>query len=69
MKKVKKSDAIERQLNRYQVTLKLDPEYDNDVVTILKGVDKKQTFIKDCIRVVDKLWKSGNIEIPWKGSC
>ena len=69
MKKQIKSDAIERQLSRYQVTLKLDPEYDSDVVSILKGVDKKQTYIKDCIRVVDKLWKSGKIEIPSKGSC
>lgn len=67
--KIKKSDAAERQLSRYQVTLKLDPEYDSDVVKILKEVDKKQTFIKDCIRVVDKMWKSGTIEIPSKGSC
>ena len=69
MKKQIKSDAIERQLSRYQVTLKLDPEYDSDVVKILKEVDKKQTYIKDCIRVVDKLWKSGKIELPAKGSC
>lgn len=67
--KIKKNDAVARQLSRYQVTLKLDPEYDSDVVKILKEVDKKQTFIKDCIRVVDKLWKSGKIEIPLKGSC
>lgn len=67
--KIKKNDAVARQLSRYQVTLKLDPEYDSDVVKILKEVDKKQTFIKDCIRVVDNLWKSGKIEIPSKGSC
>ena len=58
MKKVKKSDAIERQLNRYQVNIKLDPEYDKDIIEVLKQVDKKQTFIKDCIRVVDKKWKT-----------
>lgn len=57
MKKVKKSDAIERQLNRYQVNIKLDPEYDKDIIEVLKQVDKKQTFIKDCIRRVDKVCK------------
>lgn len=55
MKKVKKSDAIERQLNRYQVNIKLDPEYDKDIIEVLKQVDKKQTFIKDCIRHFDKV--------------
>lgn len=54
MKKVKKSDAIERQLNRYQVNIKLDPEYDKDIIEVLKQVDKKQTFIKDCIRHLTK---------------
>lgn len=57
MKKVKKSDAIERQLNRYQVNIKLDPEYDKDIIEVLKQVDKKQTFIKDCIRHFDKVWE------------
>ena len=60
MKKLK-SDAAERQLSRYQINLKLDPEYDKDVVDILKQVDKKQTFIKDCIRIVDKKWKCDKI--------
>ena len=54
MKKQKKCDAVERQLNRFQVNLKLDPEYDKDIIEVLKQVDKKQTFIKDCIRVVEK---------------
>lgn len=57
MKKQIKSDAIERQLNRYQVNIKLDPEYDKDIIEVLKQVDKKQTFIKDCIRHFDKVWE------------
>lgn len=57
MKKVKKSDAIERQLNRYQVNIKLDPEYDKDIIEVLKQVDKKQTFIKDCIRHLTRYGK------------
>lgn len=57
MKKVKKSDAVERQLNRFQVNLKLDPEYDKDIIEVLKQVDKKQTFIKDCIKHFDKVWE------------
>lgn len=57
MKKQKKSDAVERQLNRFQVNLKLDPEYDKDIIEVLKQVDKKQTFIKDCIRHFDKVWE------------
>lgn len=59
MKKLKKSSGNEwkdRQDSRYQICLKLDPEYDKDIVDRLREVDKKQTFIKDCIRYFDKMY-------------
>lgn len=41
----------ERQKSRVQVNLKLDRENDKDLIELLNGVDKKQTFIKRCIRM------------------
>lgn len=48
MKKL--SEAEKKQRNRYQVNLKLNPEKDKDLIELLNQVEKKQTFIKDCIR-------------------
>lgn len=54
--KKKKTEAEKRQADRYQISLKLDPVYDKDIVDRLKQVDKKQTFIKDCIRYFDRMY-------------
>ena len=59
MKKVKKkiSEAERRQRERYQLSIKLDPENDKDIIKRLDQVDKKQTFVKECIRNFDKLYQ------------
>ena len=44
-KKVKE----DRQRSRIQIALKLDPEYDEDVIRILAKQDNKQGFIKSLI--------------------
>ena len=51
------SEAEIKQRNRYQVNLKMDPDKDKDIIEVLNKVDKKQTFIKTCIRYFDKTWK------------
>lgn len=51
------SEAELKQRNRYQVNLKMDPDKDKDIIEVLNKVDKKQTFIKTCIRYFDKTWK------------
>ena len=57
MRKKVISEAEKKQRNRYQINLKLDPEKDKDIIMLLKMADKKQTFIKDCIRHFDKVWE------------
>ena len=52
------SEAEKRQRERLQINLKLDPENDKDIIKRLQEVDKKQTFIKDCIRYFDKKYSS-----------
>lgn len=39
----------DRQRSRIQIALKLDPEYDEDVIRILAKQDNKQGFIKSLI--------------------
>ena len=57
-KKVKEmTPAEKRQRERYQVSFKLNPKADADIIKVLDQVEKKQTFIKDCIRHFDKVWK------------
>ena len=51
------TEAEKRQRSRYQVSFKLNPKADADIIKVLDQVDKKQTFIKDCIRHFDKVWK------------
>lgn len=51
------SPAEKKQRMRYQVNLKMDPDKDKDIIEVLNRVDKKQTFIKTCIRYFDKTWK------------
>ena len=51
------SEAELKQRNRYQVNLKMDPDKDKDIIEVLNKVDKKQTFIKTCIRYFDKTRK------------
>lgn len=50
------SEAEKRQRERYQLSIKLDPENDKDIIERLDQVDKKQTFVKECIRYFDKLY-------------
>lgn len=54
------SEAEKRQRKRTQISLKLDPVNDKDIIDRLNEVDKKQTFIKDCIRYFDRLYKNLN---------
>lgn len=54
--KEKISEAERRQRERYQLSIKLDPENDKDIIKRLDQVDKKQTFVKQCIRYFDKLY-------------
>ena len=51
------SEAEKRQRERYQLSIKLDPENDKDIIERLDQVDKKQTFVKECIRCFDKLYE------------
>lgn len=51
------SEAERRQRERYQLSIKLDPENDKDIIKRLDQVDKKQTFVKECIRYFDKLYE------------
>lgn len=51
------TEAERRQRERYQLSIKLDPENDKDIIKRLDQVDKKQTFVKDCIRYFDKLYE------------
>lgn len=51
------SPSERKQRMRYQVNLKMDPDKDKDIIEVLNRVDKKQTFIKTCIRYFDKTWK------------
>ena len=51
------SEAEKRQRERYQLSIKLDPENDKDIIERLDQVDKKQTFVKECIRYFDKLYE------------
>ena len=51
------SEAEKRQRERYQLSIKLDPENDKDIIERLDQVDKKQTFVKKCIRYFDKLYE------------
>ena len=55
--KKKISEAERRQRERYQLSIKLDPENDKDIIKRLDQVDKKQTFVKECIRNFDKLYQ------------
>ena len=55
--KKKISEAERRQRERYQLSIKLDPENDKDIIKRLDQVDKKQTFVKECIRYFDKLYE------------
>ena len=57
MKRKSLSEAEKRQRERYQVSFKLNPEKDADIIKVLDQVEKKQTFIKDCIRHFDKVWE------------
>ena len=57
MKKKILSEAEKKQRSRYQVNLKFDREEDKDIIEWLDRVDKKQTFIKNCVRYFDKMYK------------
>ena len=52
------SEAEKRQRERTQISLKLDPVNDKDIIDRLNEVDKKQTFIKDCIRYFDRVYRN-----------
>lgn len=45
----RKKEKEDRQRSRIQIALKLDPEYDEDVIRILAKQDNKQGFIKNLI--------------------
>lgn len=45
----RKKEKEDRQRSRVQIALKLDPEYDEDVIRILAKQDNKQGFIKSLI--------------------
>ena len=45
----RKKEKEDRQRRRIQIALKLDPEYDEDVIRILAKQDNKQGFIKNLI--------------------
>lgn len=45
----RKKEKEDRQRSRIQIALKLDPEYDEDVIRILAKQDNKQGFIKSLI--------------------
>ena len=60
MKKLTESER--RQRERVQISIKLDPENDADVIDILKQVEKKQTFIKDCIRYFYRVFSRVKID-------
>lgn len=45
----RKKEKEDRQRSRIQIALKLDPEYDEDVIRILAKHDNKQGFIKNLI--------------------
>lgn len=50
----RKKEKEDRQRSRVQIALKLDPEYDEDVIRILAKQDNKQGFIKSLILESEK---------------
>ena len=49
MKKNNINRKKDRQRDRIQISLKLDPEHDKNVITILNSQDNKMGFIKSLI--------------------